>query len=527
MVQFVTAAWQWITHVVSVLMPFKPNQPIAPALRWLVWIVLDLAVLVGLYFLNDQFDLTGAVRLPRFLAAATWLRHLYLPILGQLVILTALVLYWFYLLWFAPVDSSLFPDIDDAWREALRALAQAGIQLWNMPLFLVLGRPAGAEDQLFEAAGLKLVVAPTPSNRQAPVRVCADREAVYVTCRGASVLGKLAGILALDDIPEGPPPESAEEGEDLDKTHVAGRKDQGLIEMLRASAGQEATPLRKRAMRRAALGRPLGNDFLSDAVEVARCKARLAHLCRLMVRDRQPYCAANGILLVLPLGGCDSPAEAQLTAQAVQEDLAVARQESKLDCPLVALVADMEELPGFKEFMQSQPPKELGNRRGSGFPMLTRLATDKVLEQVRQSVSWICTTYMQDSVYRLFGVESAAKPDAAPLIVTNARLVLLLDEMRARAEPLASIIQQAIAPPQVSLLRYSGCYLAATGPKGSQAFVAGVLQKLVKEQNSVSWTPEAVAEDGQSRSWANTYFVAAAVLTVLWVLLLVYLITRG
>lgn len=527
MLKFVTAIWQWIQWAVSALMPFKSHAAIAPAVRWIVWIVLDLAVLAVLYVVNDQFDFTGAVRLPRMLATATWLRHFYLPILGQLVILTAVVLYWFYLLWFAPVDTSLYPDIDDAWREAMRALAHAGVQIWNVPLFLVLGRPAGSEDHLFEAGGLKLVVPPTPANPQAPVRVCADREAVYVTCRGASVLGKLAGIFALDDIPEGPLLESAEPADDLDKTHVAGRKDQGLIELLRASAGQEATPLRKRAMRRAALGRPLGSDFLADAAEVARCKARLAHLCHLVVRDRQPYCAANGILLVVPLGGTDTAAESQLTAQAVQEDLAVARQETKLDCPLVALLADMEEVPGFAEFVQRQPPKEVGNRRGSGFPMLTRLSGDKVLEQVRLSVEWICTTYLEDSVYRLFATETAAKPDAAPLIAGNARLLLLLDEMHTRAESLAGIIQQAVAPPQENLFRYSGCYLAATGPKGSQAFVAGVLQKLVKEQNSVSWTARALAEDAQSRTWAAYYFATALVLTGLWVLLLVYLILRG
>ena len=73
---------------------------------------------------------------------------------------------------------------------------------------------------------------------------------------------------------------------------------------------------------------------MSDPKEVARFRARLAHLCRLIARDRQPYCAANGILLLVPLAGTDTPGEAQLTAQAAHDDLSVARYQMKLDCPL-------------------------------------------------------------------------------------------------------------------------------------------------------------------------------------------------
>jgi IcmF-related N-terminal domain len=520
------AVWEWIKWAVTALMPFKQGVAISPMVRWVVWIVLDLALLVVLYFLNDRFDFTGAVRLPRALAELTWLRHLYLPILGQLVVLIGVVLYWFYLLWFSTPDASPFPDIDEAWQEAMRAIAQAGIQLPGVPLFLVLGRPASGEDHLFEASGLKLVVKQTPANPNAPVHVWADREAVYVTCRGASVLGKLAGILALEDVPETAAVSEEAPAEDLDKTHVGGRKEQGLIEMLRASMGQEATPLKKRGMRRAAMGKPLGSDFLSDPKEVVRFKARLAHLCGLIVRDRQPFCAANGILLLVPLGGTDSPAEAQFTAQACQEDLHVARHEMRLDCPLVSLLVDLEELPGFAEYMRRQPPKELGNRRGNGFPMSTRLSREEVLQQVRISLAWVCTTYLQDGIYRIFDAEKADTADVSPIFAGNSRLVLLLEEMNARTESVCAIVQQAIAPAHDALFRYAGCYLAATGGKGSQGFVAGVFQKLVKEQSSVSWTQTALAEDAQCLTWATYYLAAAGVLAVLWCLLLAWIILR-
>ena len=49
--------------------------------------------------------------------------------------------------------------------------------------------------------------------------------------------------------------------------------------------------------------RPL---LLKNTDEVELLSSRLKYLCRLIVRDRQPYCPANGILLLIPLAATDS-----------------------------------------------------------------------------------------------------------------------------------------------------------------------------------------------------------------------------
>jgi hypothetical protein len=510
-----TAIWEWIKWAVAALMPFKKDVPLSPAVRWACWIVLDLIFLALLFLLNYWLNFGQAVdRLPWLLrdpAVKETMRKIFLPILGQLVVFTAIALYWFYLLWFADSGDSPFPDIDEAWQEAMRTLSQAGIALPKEPLFLVVGRPQAPEEHLFDASGMKLAVKLTPASPHAPVHVFAERNAIYVTCRGASVLGKLAEALSMENLPEGAAVGAGEE-ENLDATMRPGSREQALLEMLRAPAGAEVTAIRKRAMRRAALGKPLGHDFMSDPQEVARHKARLAHLCRLIVRDRQPHCPANGVLLLVPLAGTDNAAEAQLTAQAAQEDLGVVRQEMKLDCPVVSLLVDMEEAPGFGELMKRQSPKDLGNRRGSGFPMATRLGREELLAEVKKSLAWVCTTYLQDSVYRIFQAETPEKADPNPLFPGNASLVLLLDEMNERADALSAIVQQAIAPGQEPLFRYAGCYMAATGAKGSQGFVAGVFQKMVREQSCVGWTQAALDEDAQCHTWATYYVILAGVL---------------
>lgn len=527
MMSFLTSIWAWITWAVSALMPFKRGVTLSPIVRWIIWILLDLTFLGVLLLINSYAAFAQSVGIPPVLdrlGISHLLRQIWLPILGQLFVFLCIALYWFYLVWFSELDDSPFPDIDDAWQEAMATLAQAGIHLPKLPLFLVLGRPESPEAYLFEASGMKLAVAQTPGNANAPLHVFADRNAVYVTCRDASVLGKLAEVLSLENLPEGASAVDQDAGEEFDKTMRPGSKEQVVIEMLRAPTGQAASPIRRRALRRAFLGKPLGSDFLSDPKELGRYKARLAHLCHLIARDRQPHCPINGILLLVPLAGTDTTGEAQFTAQAVQEDLNVARAELKLDCPLVSLVVDLEQMPGFPDFLQRQPPKELGNRHGNGFPMATRLSRDEVVEQVRLSLAWVCTTYLQDSVYRLFQGETPANTDPSPLFPGNARMVLLLDEMNERAEALSWIISRAIAPESDSLFRYAGCYLAATGPKGSQGFVAGVFQKLVKEQSCVGWTEAAIVEDTDFHTWAKYYFALAVLLALSWCALLIWIV---
>jgi hypothetical protein len=506
---FFAAIWGWITKVVGALLPFSKSVVLSPVVRWIVWIVLDAIVLALLYLLNRNTPIANYLPEvpPQF-------RDWYLSALGQLAIFMGIVLYWLYVLWFADTEESPFTDIDAAWAEATRALDDAGIRLTRVPVFLILGRPGTSEVNLFDAAGVKLIVKQTPADSRAPLHVFAEREAVYVTCRGASVLGKLAGILAREEQPKTPLKE-AESSINPGATEVPWKKEDLLIqEKVRATEGREATTLEKRVMYRASLGKPLGADFLANNKEVATQKARLAHLCRLICRDRAPHCAANGILLLIPLASTDTPGEAEVTAQASKEDLEVARREMKLDCPVLTVLVDMEELPGFADFVQRQTSKQLRNRRGSGFPMSTRMDRKEVLREIRTSLHWVCSTYLQDSIYDVFQNETANNMDVAPLFTGNSRLVLLLAEMNDRADALASIVEHAVA--SQDLFRYTGCYLAATGGAGSQAFVAGVFEKLAKEQSSVTWTQAAKQEDIESRRWANYYFMIATVLFLAW-----------
>jgi hypothetical protein len=499
----------------------KVTRTIATCFRWLVLLLLFVGFEYALYYFNDAINLGRW--LPEF---SPRLKPFYAPLLGLIFILVGVVLYFFFPTWDAEPDESPFPDIDEAWQKAMEAVKQAGIQPPQVSLFLVLGRPETVETNLFDGAGVKWVVKHSPPDPNAPLHVYAEKEtspksanpgAIYVTCRGASVLGKLAGILARD---ESVMPAATSYSEDSSSNALAtvGAVDRDAIkaqEVVAASLGREATILEKRKAYRADRGKPLGNDLLADTEEVTRLKNRLAYLCQLIARERGTECAANGILLLIPLAGTDTLGEAQLTAQACLEDLTTARKEMKIDCPVVNMLVDLEDLPGFADFLTRQRPKELASRRGGSFPMATRLSREETRQQMKTSLAWVCTTYLQDSVYSVFQSETEANKDVSPLFPGNSRLTMLLTEMNERADPVCDIVLSAMMPENEPMFRYSGFYFAATGAVGVQGFIAGVFQKLVKEQASVTWTQAALDSDAECYASASTYATTTYVLVAL------------
>src|SRR5215472_5344641 len=159
-------------------------------LLWVLHILLVIAVLVGLYYLGWKTRLWGLVRgNPNYIP-------FYLPSLA-LSLYLLLWLGWYLVKLIGTEDEeSRYPDIDAAWEEAMRALDQAGIDVKSAPLFLVLGKPAGTEEALFDASGQRLNVRRVPPRAASPLQVYAGPEAIFVTCAGASLLGELADIVA-------------------------------------------------------------------------------------------------------------------------------------------------------------------------------------------------------------------------------------------------------------------------------------------------------------------------------------------
>ena len=162
--------WSGITAIPGLILPFLAKathwRGMRPWVRWTLHGILIAGLLVLLAFINYWLDLEKVLESP-------WpiLRKIWLPILFLLVYALSWLGWYLWELLNAAAETSLFPDIDAAWKEGLQALDKAGIDVLETPIFLVLGKPLGSEEGLFNAAQVPLPVRQMPRRTDAPLHV--------------------------------------------------------------------------------------------------------------------------------------------------------------------------------------------------------------------------------------------------------------------------------------------------------------------------------------------------------------------
>jgi hypothetical protein len=539
-------------RLLGLIIPFfrksRDFQGYSRGFRWFLHILVLVGVLVLLWWINRRFDLGQLLKVPIRIAGID-LRDFWLPILFLLVYALGWLGWWLYKLLGPEEVSSEFPDIDDAWEEATKALSQAGIGVADAPLFLLLGRTEAGVAALAEAADLRLVVKPTPSTLRAPLHVFGNHEGIYVLCPGASLLGRQAAILAGEALDLPGMSESSEGGgadgtidpgatirptagpvvgiQDIfHKARQQGRKpDQLTAEEQEQIRGLIAEDEAQQTMR----PRKVPPALLKNPSEVARFTARLQHLCRLIARDRQPWCPLNGMLFLVPFAATDTDDLAHQTSEITQRDYSTARDALKVNCPAFAMVCDLESLAGFRDFIERVGEDFRQRRVGTRFPLVPDLEENRsVADMIEAGVDYVCTSLLPNWVYKMFRLEAPGAEDLAATTKGNVRLYQLLNQMRERQKRLRRILSRWTMTPQSGPYLFGGCYLAGTGKNGAkeQAFVKGVFDRLIKEQNYVSWTQEALDEDANLQTWTTRGYIFLGVLAVVGLVLLVLLLKQ-
>jgi hypothetical protein len=271
--------------------------------------------------------------------------------------------------------------------------------------------------------------------------------------------------------------------------------------------------------------------LLREAAEVERQSARLSHVCRLLVRDRAPYCPLNGVLVLLPLAATDSPEDASETASVVHHDLEVARSALQAECPRFVVLCDGERLPGFAELVRHFPETARpGAARpcwvlGQHFPLLPDLPRAELPAMIEGGVAWVADGLLPAVIARLLRIEGEAEGDwdRARVTQANAELYGFLQEGRERLLRLGRMLARAMVPEGTSPALFGGAYVAGTGADAEreQGFLQGVLRRALEQQNAVSWTEEALADDRDFRRWALLGYLALAAFAVVVAVLLV------
>ncbi len=519
---FFTWLWDWVTWFFGLLVPVAESAKGGRLLKVLLWTIHILVVLAVGYLLYL------AVAKGKFLYG--WLdridpriKDFYLVIVFGLFYVLGWLCWWALKLVRFEEKVVAHDDITRAWEEARAALAHHRIDPRRVPLFLVLGRPDAAEQALFEAGfkggRLEMPVQYVPQ-RDAPLHVYASRDAIYVTCAGAALLGVHAATLAAEEnIPIAPTRLAFQTNENILATlppgSLAAKELQAIIAQA-ASQGRPPTLEEKIRMRRRV--REERARLLDDERQIAYQASRLRYLCQLLGRERAPWCGINGILLLFPLVGTETMQDAFDTGTICQRDLQVVRRVLRVHCPVVALICDLEMLPGFQELAQHFDPKRLDNRIGQRYPMNPLLGKGNPLDTTEAAFDslgqWVCSVLFPSWIHKSFTVENtptAAARQAA--VATSTALYNLMVEMSRREKHLGRLLRYALATGHEEPLWLAGCYLAGTGTRPHEhAFVGGVFRRMQVQQkneylpNCVRWTREAREEEAYYRrrlGWAR------------------------
>jgi type VI protein secretion system component VasK len=245
-------------------------------------------------------------------------------------------------------------------------------------------------------------------------------------------------------------------------------------------------------------------SLLNDPAEADLLGRRLQHLCRLIVRSRRPYCPINGILFLIPYAATETASEADEIGAICQRDRAAAREVLQVHCPAFAMICDVEEVPGFRTFIAHFPEEQREKVLGLDLPLIPVLDESAFAVMINGGVRWIDQVLIPTLVYRLWRVEEPDHKGTSDLLRENIQLYQVLSQLHQRRDRIVRALTRTLANETPGTALFGGCYLAATGRDASreQAFVVGVFRRLLENQNFVTWTAEALAEDADYRRWA-------------------------
>lgn len=454
-----------------------------------------------------------------------------LPIVIPIVVRLA-ILYWL------EPDSSPYPDIEQAWNAGLASLKEHNIALNQTPLFLVVGlRDEQAAEMLMTAAARSWVVKGVPGGSP-PIQFYATPDAVYLCCIDCAQSSRLSNADPVSISAPGParmaemtlsPEFNAGRGSATFDASRAGGEGSLFGNSLSGSGitsgSSSKSILEDSSVVRQGYKGTLDGFGPSPSMDIAAFRTtrgpssamatltpdiaekqsnRLAYVCKLIRRARDPYCPINGILSVLPYKLIQlSDNQANELARAVKADLESFRKHLSLRCSVIGLMTGLEQEPGFCELK-----RRLGktasreNRFGKGF---RRMWVPAAAESVEALTAHACQQF-ESWTYHLFKQENALQK------IGNAKLYALLCKVRTQLrQRMVDTISKAFAyePSRERAeagdkMLFGGLYFGASGEKEDlHGFVKGVFDKLVQREDIVEWTPDIVASDKRFFYWAQ------------------------
>jgi hypothetical protein len=389
-------------------------------------------------------------------------------------------------------EASEFQDIDHAWITGLRELASKGLDLHNIPLFLVTGlRDTFAETAFLTGAGFHAVATGPDLDAPASLRIFANQDAILVMATGVSTVSAQQSAAGSAGLGGGHACDS--NALNSEATLQPGQVADGATNSASDDFGGDSTTLDPTKVVQAQVSATHFVNPLSESV-ASRCEARIAHLARIMSRDRYPLCPINGLIAVAPLAWTQSTRPELY--RAIQSDIAQLGWSLGLQFPVVCLASGLESLGGLNDLLSRCRAADQrftpGTRAGARYACGQPISTENSHWAAGRSIAWF-----QQWIYACFAADCSTNGAR-----TNGHLYRLWCGLSERRGAMATMLETGFGSSgSQAPVRMTGCYF--TGFANRQfVFVRDVLSRLVRAQDQVAWTSEKLAKDAAQRRWA-------------------------
>jgi hypothetical protein len=471
---------------------------VRPFVRWTLHVLCVVAILGCLTWLNAALHLNQVVRAPSSLLRAAWL-----PLLFALIYSLAWIAWWLWRVATNPGEASPYPQLDEAWREGLEALAQAKIDLQEAPVYLLVGGAAERIDGLVRATGWTWDVPLTPKRPNSALRMCATRDAVFIDLSNACASGLYTTRLFDRPVRAMTAAPVAEASFAVADEHTGGGVATMTVTQRTAQRGldliEQSLALLESETEGEAATSSHQDGVRIDEEELQAAEQRLAHVCRLLADERAPFCPANGALALVSWETTSTQAVCNRAAVLLDRDLQTIQAELSVALPRLAIITDIETARGGKELVARIPADQRQRRFGVRLPRLSPTEVASWPRVLEESLQWLTRELVPALGYRL--LKSGAPEDTATWR-GNASIFEFLDVVRLREARLLRLLQRGVVPSlgQASL---GGVFFAAnaTEEPAQQAFLAGVMPQVLEMQNEVAWTAPAIASNARAWRW--------------------------
>lgn len=486
-------------------------------LRWALHFLLVILILVVLYYLN------AILGLERFLRSDwPWLHQFWLPLLFLIIYVLCWLGGWLWYLTRSPAANSEHNDITIAWNAINETLIRSGIDMREVPVFLVLGQPIGAPEYLFGDPKLRFTLS-APRGSSHPIRVYANRDAILLTCFEASVLAKQTQRLVahetdrFDEVQEEqllPQSEDLLDKQDANAALSSPNPAQSSI----AEEQSQLTALLAEPVR--GVEKSHFDSVCNNRNDLAYYSSRLRYVCELLSEIRSPRCPINGILVTFPYAALQAESISTEFTTACRSDLLVVHQTTQLVCPVFTLVTDMQASDGFREMVRRIASLDRVATVGQHFPLYPDLDSRDIPKMLADGTSWLVHRTLPTAIFHLADVSDANTNDFGTTktiptkqLLGNNLLYDLLGDMMQKEQQLARFLVRGTVQDIPETYYSGGVFFAATG-QDCHAFIHGVLDQLLSSQSYVSWSPEAFGKDRSYQRWNSAIMVQNLLLLI-------------